>query len=324
MLSTSAPSTGSVPEVGSLELSEAALTYAVASRSPRTIAAYRSDFTHFSSWCEREGRLPLPATPTVVAEYITDLAASMKPATITRRVAAISVAHQTAGFDAPTRSTTVRAVLTGIKRTHGVAQRRVSALTISELRRVLVRIDRNTIAGKRDAAILLVGFALAARRSELVAMNVEDIGRSAQGITVTVRRSKTDQEGRGTTKVMTFGRDAETCPILALDEWLAASAIGEGPIFRAVNKAGQVGTSALSAQSVATVIKSRAGAAGLDGNTYSGHSLQAGHVSTAAAAGRPEREIANQTGHAPGSTVLRSYIRHASRVTESSAGHLGL
>lgn len=324
MLTTPVSTTSTVATSGDLDLSAEALAYAVASRSPRTVASYRTDFTHFSAWCEREGHSPLPASSTVVAEYLTDLAGTMKPATITRRVAAISVAHQTAGFDSPTRSITVRTVLTGIKRTHGVAQRQVSALTISELRRVLVRIDRNTIAGKRDAAILLVGFALAARRSELVAMGIEDIGRSAEGVTVTVRRSKTDQEGRGATKVMTFGRDAETCPILALDEWLAASAIGEGPIFRAVNKAGHVGPAALSTQSVAAVIKSRAAAAGLDADAYSGHSLRAGHITTAAAAGLAERVIANQTGHAPGSTVLRSYIRHASRFTESSASHLGL
>lgn len=306
------------------QLSDTALAYAIASRSARTVAAYRSDFDHFSAWTELHGLASLPAEATTVAEYLTDLAGSMKTATISRRVAAISVAHQTSGFESPTRSTTVRAVLTGIRRTHGTAQRQVNALTIGELRKVLARIDRETITGKRDAAILLVGFALAARRSELVAMNTEDIGRSAEGITVTVRRSKTDQEGRGTTKVMTFGRDAETCPILALDEWLAAASISEGPAFRAVNKAGHVGTAALSTQSVASVIKSRAGAAGLDSARYSGHSLRAGHITTGAAAGLSERMISNQTGHAPGSTVLRSYVRHASRFTESSAGHLGL
>jgi len=305
-------------------LSAAALEYAKASRSPATLAAYRRDFTHFTSWCRDRGESAIPATPEVVAEYLTDLAAEFKPSTIARRLAAVSVAHQSGGYDTPTRHPAVRAVNTGIRRTHGTAPKEAAALSIGEIRRMIARVDRNTLHGKRDVAIILAGFALAARPSELVAMEVVDITRSSEGLTVRVRHNKRDQEGRGAERVIVAGTDVETCPIIALGEWLAAAAIESGPVFRSVTRHGHVGDRALSTNSVTAVLKQRAAAADLDTTRLSGHSLRVSHVTTAAANGRPEREIAAQTLHAPGSLVLRRYIRHGSRFTENSAKHLGL
>lgn len=239
-------------------------------------------------------------------------------------MAAISVAHQAAGFGSPTSDLQVRAVLTGIRRTHGTEPRRVDPITVGDLRRIIARIDPDTTLGQRDRALLLVGFAGAFRRSELVALTVEDLAERPQGLTVKLRRSKTDQEQRGAIKAIPFGRDPETCPVRALKAWLAASGIEHGPLFRAVDRHGNVGLTPLTGQAVAKVIKRWAEAVGLDPASYSGHSLRAGFVTTAAAAGRSEREISTQTGHAPNSSVLRTYIRHADAFTENAANHLGL
>lgn len=316
-----------LPEVPADALSAEALAYVKASRSPRTLNAYTSDLEHFAEWCHGRGVLCPPAGPssaaTVVA-YVTELAHIRKPSTIDRRVAAISVAHQACGFESPTNTAVVRAVLTGIRRTHGVAPEQAAPATIGEIRRMASRLSRETAIGQRDRALLLVGFAGGFRRSELVALTVADLTDCPEGFSLKVRRSKRDQEGRGSRKAIPYGSDPETCPVRALKSWLDVAAIVEGPLFRSVDRHGNVADKALTGQAVSIVVKRAAEAAGLDPDIYSGHSLRAGFITTAAANGRSEREIAAQTGHAPNSAVLRTYIRHASIFTDNAASHLGL
>lgn len=189
---------------------------------------------------------------------------------------------------------------------------------------MVARLELTTTTGVRDRALLLAGFALAARRSELVALRVSDLEETPEGFRVTVRRSKTDQEARGTTRALPYGSDPETCPVRALSAWLAMAGITEGPVFRAVDRWGHVADRALTGQAVALIVKSAAAGAGLEPDKYSGHSLRAGFCTTAAARGASERAIARQTGHAPNSTVLRSYIRHATVFTDNAAADLGL
>lgn len=321
---TLVPTTPVVTTPAVVTLTGDALGYARASRAPRTLAAYRADLEHFARWCAPRDRSPLPADPGTVAEYLADHAGTLKPSTLSRRVAGISVAHQAAGFPNPCRDTAVQAVLTGIRREHGTTPEQHAAAGIGEVRRMVARLELDTLAGLRDRAVLLAGFALAARRSELVALDLEDLEPVAEGYRVRVRRSKTDQEGRGDTRALPRGTDPETCPVAAVDAWCAAAGITSGPLFRRVDRWGRVGEGRMSPGTVAEVVKRAAGRAGLDPDRYAGHSLRAGFCTTAAARGASERSIARQTGHAPNSSVLRSYIRHATPFVDNAATDLGL
>jgi integrase len=304
-------------------LADRARSYATASRAEATLRAYAKDFEHFMLWSEAHGLSAKPASPDTVALYVTDLAATYKPSTIARRVAAISVAHQHAGMPSPTTHATVRSVLTGIRRTHGTAPVQAAPVTIGEIRKMVARMN-GSIIDVRDRAVLLLGFAGAFRRSELVALAVEDLQERPDGLLVTVRRSKRDQEGHGDTKAIPFGADPETCPVRAVKAWLAAARVTDGPLFRRVDRHGNVGDAPLTGQAVSLIVKRAAERADLDASKYSGHSLRAGFVTTAAANGASERAIARQTGHAPGSTVLRTYIRHASAFTDNAVSMAGL
>lgn len=303
-------------------LADQARQFAIASRAPATLAAYASDFRHFTEWTEVRGFSALPATPETVALYVTDLAATFKASTITRRIAAISVAHQHHGFDSPTRDGAVRSVLTGVRRTLGTAPRQAAPATIGDLRRWVARLGDRPI-DLRDRAILLLGFAGAFRRSELVSLDVADLQDRPEGLLVRLRRSKTDQEGRGSDKPIPFGTD-DTCPVQAVRAWIAAAGIEEKPIFRPVDRHGRVAAARLSGHAVAGIVKRAAERAGADPSDLSGHSLRAGFCTSAAAAGASERAIARQTGHAPGSTVLRGYIRLGNAFSDNAVNLVGL
>lgn len=305
------------------DLRDRAREFAIASRSDSTLAAYASDLRHFSAWADENNLAAMPATPETVAVYLTSMADSFKASTISRRVAAISVAHQAAGLASPTTDTMVRSVLTGIRRTVGVAPRQAAPAAIGQIRKMTSRMGDRTI-DIRDRAILLVGFAGAFRRSELVSLDLADFQDQPDGILVTLRRSKTDQEGHGDTRAIPYGSDAETCPVRALRAWVQTASIVDGPVFRPVSRHGKIGSARLSGKAVALVVKRAAERADLDPTTYSGHSLRAGFVTTAAANGASERAIARQTGHAAGSTVLRSYVRHASAFSDNAVSMVGL
>lgn len=320
------------------------MALAMKSRSEATRRAYASDLNHFGEWCSARHAVALPATVETVRAYVAHLAqrfdtdgspcdhggeckcsSRFAPATITRRLAAISVAHQLAGMESPTRDATVRAVLTGARRSIGTAQREAAPVGTIEVRRIVARMGDGTLTEMRDRAILLAGLALAARRSELVGLDVEHLERCDEGYRVTIARSKTDQEGRGAVRALVHGNDPDTCPVMALERWLAAAAITSGPVFRKVHKGGKsVSDRRLGGEAVSAVVKARAPLAGLDPSRVSGHSLRAGFVTTAAAAGVMERRIAAQTGHAPNSPVLRRYIRHGSVFKENAVTELGL
>jgi integrase len=178
-------------------------------------------------------------------------------------------------------------------------------------------------AGCRDRALLLLGFAGALRRSELVGLDVADITEGTDGLTVLLRRSKTDQEGAGRTVGVPYGSNPVTCPVRAWRAWLEVSGIEEGPVFRSVDRHGRIGVTRLTAQAVALVLKRHAAGAGLDPGDVAGHSLRAGLATSAAEAGVPERVIAATTGHR-GTAMLRRYIREGSLFRENAASAVGL
>jgi site-specific recombinase XerD len=313
------------PESKSIALAgvaEQARAYVAASRSENTRRAYRADWEHFTSWCHSRGTSSLPADPTVVALYVTDMADTFKPSTISRRIVSIAQAHKAAGHPSPTTDERVRLVNAGIRRVHGVAPRQVRPVVTEDLRRMVDTCGQDP-AGTRDRALLLVGFAAALRRSELVALDATDVEETKDGLILTVRRSKTDQEGAGRKIGVPYGSNLGTCPVRAWRAWVEKAGITEGPLFRGIDRHGNIAEGRLSDRGVALVVKRRAKSAGIDPRTVSGHSLRAGLATSAAVAGVSERAIAATTGH-KSMTVLRGYIRDGSLFTENAAAAVGL
>lgn len=303
-------------------LADQAHGYLAAAKAENTKRAYRSDWADFTSWCQGQSFAAMPAAAETVALYITHLAAFAKPATIQRRISAISQAHQAAGYDSPTHTAAVRGVWAGIRRTKGVAQRGKAALLTTDLRAMLDGLDESPL-GVRDRALILLGYSGAFRRSELVCLDLADLDFNMNGLTVVLRRSKTDQEGEGEKKGIPYGSCPDTCPVRSLQTWIQVAGIALGPIFRSVNRHGQVGEKRLTAQSVALVVQKRAEAAGLDPGKYAGHSLRAGMATQAAIAGASERSIMRQTGHRS-TAMVRRYIRDGNLFRDNASGMLGL
>ena len=215
-------------------------------------------------WCDSRHVTPLPAEPVVVADYIAKRATEgSKVATIAVALAAITEAHRVAGFDSPRGSATVKHVWRGIRREAGVAPTEKAPMLATEVRRFVKAIGGD-LRSIRDRAIVLLGLASACRRSELVALDVDDLVFVPEGIEVHVRRSKTDQEGRGSTKNICFGSDPSTCPVRAARAWLDASGIVEGPVFRRIVRGGQAGPARLDARALSRVVKRAAVVNGLD------------------------------------------------------------
>ena len=292
--------------------------YARATRAQNTMRAYRAAWRAFAAWCEAEGHPALPADPLTVADYLAHAAQAHKASTLGVHVAAIRAAHRAAGHADPTADERARAVLRGIRRVHGQPAIQRDPLTLDDLRR-LVRGCGDDLPGLRDRALLLLGFAAALRRSEIVSLNVEHI-RLNGVLRITLTRSKTDQEGQGIVKTIPRLQDAELCPVRALRAWLDAAGISSGALFRAVNRWGKVGAR-LSAYDVARIVKRRAQAAGLDARMLAGHSLRAGFATSAALAGLDPLAIAEVTGHRNLNT-LRKYIRAAGRIQSETVARV--
>lgn len=292
-------------------------------RARNTIRGYRSHFRQFQAWCAAVGLCPLPADPETIAVYLGERAGHLRPTTLACHLAAISKAHKTAGLSSPVKDNAlIFETLKGIKRTHGTAVVQKAPVLTDDLRLMLRGMPAGLL-GLRDRALLLVGFAGAFRRSELVSLDVEDLTFSAEGLLLRLRRSKTDQEAEGRDVAIPFGLKGDTCPVCALKAWLHAAAITTGPVFRSMRCGGRVLPGRLSDHAVAVLVKKHAVAAGLDQAQFSGHSLRAGLVTSAARAGVPERVIMRQTGHRSVEMVLK-YVRSANAFHENALNSLGL
>jgi site-specific recombinase XerD len=286
----------------------AAVDLAKAEKAASTRKAYGTDFRLFKAYCEAKGVSSLPATPETVAAYLAVAAQTAKPSTIGRRVAAIRYAHKLAGIEPlPTDAGGVKATVRGIRRTFGAARNKKAPAVAAKMHSMVATAPEG-LAGLRDRALLLLGFAGAFRRSELVALDVADIEETETGLLVTIRRGKTDQEGAGRTIAIPRGDIA--CPVKALRVWLEGAAIAAGPIFRPIDRAGRVRASRLTCRSVANFVKAYAGRAGFDASTFSGHSLRSGFLTSAAAKGASIFKMMDQSGHKSVDT-LRGYVRDA-------------
>jgi integrase len=289
-----------------------ARAYRDAGRTEGTRRVYESAFALFKVWCGQHAASPLPADPRTVAFYLTDAADRYRASTLDLHLAAIAYAHRAAGLPTPTLHQAVREVRTGVRRTHGAPVRGKAALMTEDLRLLLELLDRTPL-GLRDRALLLLGFAGAFRRSELVSLDVEDLEFTPRGVRVQLRRSKTDQEAQGRPVGVPYGVTPETCPVQAVERWLAhvrtvLPGYDRGPLFLRLDAAGRVRLGRLSDRGVARVVQRWAERAGLDPARFAGHSLRAGLATSAAAGGVSERAIMNQTGHRS-LAMVRRYIR---------------
>lgn len=302
---------------GSLEeASHRASQYAQASRADNTKRAYKASWKDFERWCELKGLSALPAAPETVVMFVAERASELKIGTLGHRLAAITVAHKMSGFTNPAsrREEPLQSVWRGITREVGSAKRQVEPLTKTELKQIVRRLDveedteANELRRLRDRALLLVGFAGALRRSELAAVQVSDLAFDVRGVKVSIRRSKTDQEGEGEI-VGIPATGTMLCPVTALVEWLEAVQIEEGLVFRSI-KHGPLVLESITTRTIANIVKKHVEAIGLDPSRFSGHSLRAGLITQAAQAGVPEVDIMRQSRH-KSVPILRQYVRKA-------------
>jgi integrase len=209
------------------EASSAAVDFARASKSDATRRAYQADAANFVAWCRQHALEPLPASVETIAAYLASLARSgLKASTITRRCAGIRHMHRMAGFEPPTSSEAIKAVLSGIRRSIGTSATRKAPATADAVRCIIGEMP-DDLRGLRDRAILLLGFAGALRRSELVALDVSDLEETPEGLLVRIRRSKTDQEGAG--DFVSIPHGSRLRPVAGVKAWLQAAGITEGP-----------------------------------------------------------------------------------------------
>ena len=287
---------------------ETAADLATNSRAASTRAAYAADFRIFSAWCAAQGLCPMPATPATVAAFLADqVEQGMKPSTLGRRLAALKHAHKTAGEDSPTDDERVKAVILGARRTLGVAPRKLAAAT-SEKTIGMATLVRPGLAGLRDRAILLLAFSLAARRSELVALDVEDIEECAEGLRVRIKRSKTDQEGQGAVVAVCRGSVAD--PVAAVFDYIKAAGTTSGALFRRIRRGNHITDHRLGAQTICKLVKDQAAKLGLDPKQYGAHSMRAGFLTSAAAKGANLFKMMDISRHKSVDT-LRGYVRSA-------------
>jgi integrase len=205
----------------SADLGRTAAEFARHSRAPATESAYASDWADFSAWCNSEERLALPAEPVTIGAYLSDRSGILKVPTLNRRLAAITAMHRFGGHGLDGKHPAIALVLAGIRRTYGTRQVAKRALLTEDLRRIVRKLRVDRPGGCRDRAVLLVGFGAALRRSELIALDLDDITITQAGLTILVRRSKTDQEGQGREIGIPRSRKSATCPVAALEAWLA-------------------------------------------------------------------------------------------------------
>lgn len=348
---------GALPPALQRRLADARRFLREGSHAPGTRRKYAEDFEQFGGWCARHGLSPLPAEPGLVALYVHALVdpdpanpprvrgslhgprgpepgqQPMHPSSITRVVAAIRYAHAQQGVASPTGHPLVQEALRAARRTLGVApRRRVQAAVAEVVRRMLLGLD-DSLRHRRDRALLTLGFAGAFRRAALVSLDLADVVRAPGGLEVTLRRDKTDQSGAGRVLTIAPGAHASSCPVGAVLAWvdaLAALGLTEGPLFRFIDRHGNVrpahrraASDRLSPQAVALVVQRRARAVGLDPAQFAGHSLRAGFVTSATRAGKPIPKIMEQTGHRSANTVM-AYVREADRWRDPASGGVGL
>ena len=294
-------------------------------RADATIRAYDADLRAFMAYLKDRGQVErLPATPLLVAAFVSyesranDDRPARAIATIERRLAAIGKAHQLSGMEDPTKDQRVRDAMTGARRRLRTAPtREKAALSLEDLEQMIKAIPLSTHAGRRDRALLMTGIAGAFRRSELVALDVDDVRFVPEGMLISIRKSKTDQEGAGATLAIAYGDRPDFCAVRSLKSWLEHAEIRRGPIFRRIRAGDRLTEDRLTDRSVALIVKRHAEPVGLDPELFAGHSLRSGGITAAVREGHDERELARLSRH-KNMDVLRGYIRRESAFEDAA------
>ena len=244
---------------------ERSATVINAELSSATRAAYASSWRNWEAWCHVRGVLPLPAAPEALAAYLTERAESgMCYGTLDGACSAITHRHHQDGLPDPTAHPVVARVRRGLRRIMGTAPRRQAhPLTVAELAQIVASIDTEAPIGVRDSSVLLLGYAAALRPCELAALELADITIDPQGLLISIRRSKTDQEGRGQLVGVATGLHSATDPIRALRAWLDLRPVGPGPVFTRVPAARPISRAGIGTRTVSDLVRNRAQAAGL-------------------------------------------------------------
>ncbi|CAK7260223.1 MULTISPECIES: tyrosine-type recombinase/integrase [unclassified Shinella] len=312
------------------DLTERARSYVEAASAANTRKAYASDWKHFSAWCRRQNVSPFPADPQVVGLYITACASGTaerggKPktvSTIERRLAAIGWNCAQRGQPLDRKDRAIATVMAGIRNRHAAPPRQKEALLPEDLIAMLETLDRGTLRGLRDRAMLLVGFAGGLRRSEIVGLDLgRDQSEDGRGwIEIFDKGALVTLRGKTGWREVEIGRGSSdaTCPVAALETWIRFAKIARGPLFRRVTGRGKaVGPDRLNDQEVARLVKKAALCAGVRGDlpeaermqAFAGHSLRAGLASSAEV---DERHVQKHLGHAS-AEMTRRYQRRRDR-----------
>jgi integrase len=304
------------------EISEEVQGYLDQSMAQNTRRAYAGQWKIFEAYCQQHELSALPATPNTVASFFAIRAkggSRALPMGVTK--AAVRFMHRAGGYADPTGDVLVESTLKGIRRSMGTKQNYKRPVFVNDLKKMVATLDRTTLRGKRDASLVLLSFATASRVSEIVGLQVSDLTFSEEGITVNITKSKSDQESAGMQKSVVAGRNADTCPITAVKEWLQASGITEGSLFRSVTK--DVLGEGLTSDAVRDLIKRMARKAGINPDNIAGHSLRSGAISTAAKNGVSLLDIQRLSQQRSTQTVIR-YIHRATLHESSPSGMIGL
>jgi integrase len=318
------------------DLAGKALKYHDSALSENTRKAYQRGWEDFTGFCEGHGFEPAPATEQAVALYLSARAEDLAPSTLSQRMAAIQHAHDERGLSSPTRSKAVQNVMRGIRRESDRTPEQAPPLLTEHIKDMIDALPGNGeppegteaeaawLRGKRDRALILMGFAGAFRRSELAALHVEHIDSRPDGLLVIVPESKTDQEGEGQLVAIRRIEDSDYCPVSALRRWIDVAQVEEGAIFRGGPRSGYISRDGITGRTVGNAVKRAAEAAGLpQAEGYTGHSLRAGHVTQASMEGAPDAAIQAQSRH-ESDRAFREYVRPQKLLENTSSAHLGL
>lgn len=299
----------------------AARSYRAQAKAANTIRAYTSDWNQFEGWCDERGLEPLPARAEAVATYLAALAMAGKAdSTIGRHLAAIGWKHRQDGLVAPTardEKMVIADTLAGIRREQRARpSARKAAITAKDLAAMIASADGEGTRSIRDRAVLALGLAAALRRSELVGLDLRDVELVPEGLRLTIRHSKTDQEGEGHVIAVPGGKVLR--PVARLQAWLAVRGTKPGPLFWQIDPQGRLTDHAMSDRSVARMIQKYAERVGLDPESVGGHSLRAGFITEASRAGATIAKMQEVSRHKK-VDVLLGYVRSAEQF-EDHAG----
>jgi integrase len=301
------------------EALDAAAQFAKSSRAASTWRAYEADWKAFEAWCGSVKLATLPAAANTVALFLAAEAERRRaPATISRRLAAIRLMHLGAKYPSPHDALEVTEVLRGIRRAWKRPVTQKAPAVDEDLKRMVDAAAGKTLRGLRDRALLLLGFAGAFRRSELVALDTDHLTAGKEGLSIRIASSKTDQEGEGQTVAIPRVPGSPYCPVHAVRDWLTAAEIHRGPVFRRFRRGDVVARTRLTGQSVALLVKELALKAGLASGRYSGHSLRSGFLTSAARNRASIFKMADQSRHRS-LDVLRTYVRAEERFEDHAA-----